>query len=108
MTDAMNEFAPGNGIEMKISDDGSGRGAAMVAAVAVRLASAGGCKWEMCPNHFSWHQLLSLFLGIDKLFLGSHCKDSLVDLPAIDFIPHLLLWSLIVIMLTTNKENEVY
>ena len=40
MTDAMNEFAPGNGIEMKISDDGSGRGAAMVAAVAVRLASS--------------------------------------------------------------------
>lgn len=40
----MNEFAPGNGIKMKISEDGSGRGAAMVAAVAVRLAATGEYK----------------------------------------------------------------
>ena len=33
----MNELAPGNGIEMKLSTDGSGRGAAVVAAVACRL-----------------------------------------------------------------------
>lgn len=37
----MDEMAPGNGIVMKESEDGSGRGAAMVAAVACRLAAAG-------------------------------------------------------------------
>ena len=37
MDDAMKELAPGNGIEMKLSTDGSGRGAAVVAAVACRL-----------------------------------------------------------------------
>lgn len=37
MQDAMNELAPGNKIVMKRSEDGSGRGAAIVAAVACRL-----------------------------------------------------------------------
>ena len=37
MKKAMNEMAPGNGIVMKLSTDGSGRGAAVVAAVACRL-----------------------------------------------------------------------
>ncbi len=37
MDDAMNELAPGNKITMKLSEDGSGRGAAIVAAVACRL-----------------------------------------------------------------------
>ena len=37
----MDELAPGNGIVMKESEDGSGRGAAMVAAVACRLAGTG-------------------------------------------------------------------
>lgn len=37
MQDAMNELAPGNGIVMKLSTDGSGKGAAVVAAVACRL-----------------------------------------------------------------------
>ncbi len=37
MGDAMNELAPGNKITMKLSEDGSGRGAAIVAAVACRL-----------------------------------------------------------------------
>ena len=37
----MDEMAPGNGINMSESEDGSGRGAAMVAAVACRLAAAG-------------------------------------------------------------------
>ena len=41
MQAAMNELAPGNGIVMTESEDGSGRGAAMVAAVACRLAAAG-------------------------------------------------------------------
>ena len=40
MKDAMNELAPGNGIKMKESTDGSGRGAAVVAAVASRLQKA--------------------------------------------------------------------
>jgi hexokinase len=40
MRDAMNELAPGNGIVMKLSTDGSGRGAAVVAAVACRLKNA--------------------------------------------------------------------
>lgn len=33
----MNEIAPGNGIVMKLSTDGSGKGAAVVAAVACRV-----------------------------------------------------------------------
>ncbi len=37
MDAAMNELAPGNKITMKLSEDGSGRGAAIVAAVACRL-----------------------------------------------------------------------
>lgn len=37
MSDAINELAPGNGIVMKLSTDGSGKGAAVVAAVARRL-----------------------------------------------------------------------
>ena len=37
MREAMDELAPGNGIVMKLSTDGSGRGAAVVAAVACRL-----------------------------------------------------------------------
>ncbi len=37
MREAMDELAPGNGIVMKLSEDGSGRGAAVVAAVATRL-----------------------------------------------------------------------
>ena len=44
MREAMDELAPGNGIEMKLSEDGSGRGAAVVAAVATRLTRAGECK----------------------------------------------------------------
>ena len=41
---AMKELAPGNGIVMKESEDGSGRGAAIVAAVACRLKAAGEYK----------------------------------------------------------------
>lgn len=37
MKDAMEELAPGNKITMKLSEDGSGKGAAIVAAVACRL-----------------------------------------------------------------------
>lgn len=37
MQAAMKELAPDNGIVMKLSTDGSGRGAAVVAAVACRL-----------------------------------------------------------------------
>ena len=37
MKTAMDEMEPGNGIVMKESPDGSGRGAAIVAAVATRL-----------------------------------------------------------------------
>ena len=37
MRAAMDELAPGNRIEMKLSTDGSGLGAAVVAAVACRL-----------------------------------------------------------------------
>ena len=37
MDEAMNELAPGNHIEMRKSKEGSGRGAAIVAAVASRL-----------------------------------------------------------------------
>ena len=39
MRSAINELAPCNGIVIKESRDGSGRGAAMVAAVACRLAA---------------------------------------------------------------------
>ena len=39
MKAAIDELAPGNGIEMKEAKDGSGRGAAIVAAVACRLAA---------------------------------------------------------------------
>lgn len=39
MRAAINEMAPCNGIIIKESRDGSGRGAAMVAAVARRLAT---------------------------------------------------------------------
>ena len=41
MQEAMDELAPGNKIVMKRSEDGSGRGAAIVAAVACRLTEAG-------------------------------------------------------------------
>ena len=41
MQEAMDELAPGNKIKIEKSKDGSGRGAAMVAAVAVRLAAEG-------------------------------------------------------------------
>ena len=44
MRAALDELAPGNGIKMKLSEDGSGRGAAIVAAVACRLAEAGKYK----------------------------------------------------------------
>ena len=37
MKAAIDELAPGNNVEVKLSEDGSGRGAAMVAAVAMRL-----------------------------------------------------------------------
>ena len=37
MRTAMDELAPGNGIVMTLSTDGSGLGAAVVAAVACRL-----------------------------------------------------------------------
>lgn len=40
MKEAMDELAPGNKIVMKLSEDGSGRGAAIVAAVASRLAAS--------------------------------------------------------------------
>ena len=40
MKAAIDELAPGNSIVIKLSEDGSGRGAAMVAAVAQRLAKA--------------------------------------------------------------------
>ena len=39
MKASMEEMEPGNGITMKESQDGSGKGAAMVAAVATRLAA---------------------------------------------------------------------
>ncbi len=38
MKAAIDEMAPGNDVVIKLSEDGSGRGAAMVAAVARRLA----------------------------------------------------------------------
>ena len=41
MRAALDELSPGNGIVMKVSEDGSGRGAAVVAAVATRLKAAG-------------------------------------------------------------------
>lgn len=41
MKEAMEELAPGNKIKMKLSEDGSGKGAAIVAAVACRLKAAG-------------------------------------------------------------------
>ncbi len=41
---ALDELAPGNNIKLKLSEDGSGRGAAIVAAVACRLAAAGEYK----------------------------------------------------------------
>ena len=44
MKAAMDELSPGNKIKMKLSEDGSGRGAAIVAAVACRLAAAGEYK----------------------------------------------------------------
>jgi len=44
MDAAMQELAPGNKIVMKESEDGSGRGAAIVAAVACRLQVAGEFK----------------------------------------------------------------
>lgn len=44
MKAAMDELEPGNNIKMKLSEDGSGRGAAIVAAVACRLAAAGEFK----------------------------------------------------------------
>lgn len=44
MRAAMNELAPGNGITIKESEDGSGRGAAIVAAVACRLRDEGAFK----------------------------------------------------------------
>ena len=36
MGEAMNELAPGNNIKMVLSKDGSGRGAAIAAAIACR------------------------------------------------------------------------
>lgn len=44
MKAALDELAPGNKIKMTLSEDGSGRGAAIVAAVACRLAAAGEYK----------------------------------------------------------------
>ena len=44
MQEAMNELAPGNQIVMTPSEDISGRGAAIVAAVASRLRDAGEYK----------------------------------------------------------------
>lgn len=41
MKEAMDELAPGNKIVMKLSEDGSGKGAAIVAAVACRLKASG-------------------------------------------------------------------
>ena len=38
MKAAIDEMSPGNNVVIKLSEDGSGRGAAMVAAVARRLA----------------------------------------------------------------------
>ena len=43
MQEAMDELAPGNRIVMKVSEDGSGRGSAVVAAVATRLKSGKQC-----------------------------------------------------------------
>ena len=37
MISTMEELAPGNSVQLKKSEDGSGRGAATVAAVACRL-----------------------------------------------------------------------
>ena len=37
MISTMEELAPGNTVQLKKSEDGSGRGAAIVAAVACRL-----------------------------------------------------------------------
>ena len=36
MRDAIDDLVPGNGIEMKISENGSGKGAAVVAAMVCR------------------------------------------------------------------------
>ncbi len=44
MDEAMEELAPGNKITMKLSEDGSGKGAAIVAAVACRLQASGEYK----------------------------------------------------------------
>lgn len=41
MKAALDELAPGNSIKIQLVEDGSGRGAAFVAAVACRLAAAG-------------------------------------------------------------------
>ena len=41
MKAALDELAPGHGIKMQLVEDGSGRGAAFVAAVACRLTAAG-------------------------------------------------------------------
>ena len=51
----MNELAPGNHIVMTPSEDGSGRGAAIVAAVASRLRDAGEYKWPQ-PQTAARHQ----------------------------------------------------
>ena len=40
----MDELAPWNNIKMKVTVDGSGRGAAFAAAMACRLAAAGEQK----------------------------------------------------------------
>ena len=55
MQEAMNELAPGNHIVMTPSEDGSGRGAAIVAAVASRLRDAGEYKWPQ-PQTAARHQ----------------------------------------------------
>lgn len=44
MRAALDELCPGNGIKILLSEDGSGRGAAIVAAVACRLEAAGEYK----------------------------------------------------------------
>ena len=41
MKTALDELAPGHGIKIQLVEDGSGRGAAFVAAVACRLKAAG-------------------------------------------------------------------
>ena len=58
MVSTMQELAPGNSVQLKKSEDGSGRGAATVAAVASRLYKK---KWNLL--HF-WIACFDLMISI--------------------------------------------